>query len=157
MTAGRRHPTPQLDRETLSLDSYAGRPECSVMLTTPLAVLDVLGGLRMVAAAHRANGLPVPERIRLLIQVCELELAPFRARASSAGGSAEVPFAPESPESVAEDLVDVGTAAELLGVTPRQIRNLREQLEGRKVAGRWVFDRDVLLLEADRRRERRSA
>jgi hypothetical protein len=140
-----------------TFESYAGRPVCCVMLSTPQAVLDVLRSLEKSAAADRALGLRTPERIRHLIRECELELEAVQARAASADGSAEVPPEPQLPESVPGDLVDVATAAQLLGVTPRQVRNLRELLEGRKVAGRWVFDRQALLIEVERRRERRQS
>lgn len=132
-------------------DGYALRPRCCIVLTGPEAVLDVLRSLQESVKAVRRMGLPVPERVQHLIGLCEAELRAYRA--TSVAGSPELPFEPDLSESTAEDLVDVAEAARLLGVTPRQVRNLRDQLEGRKVAGRWVFDREVLLIEADRRRQ----
>lgn len=148
MTGLRNAGTPELGAR---FEGYAIRPQVCVVLTGPTAVLDVLRSLQESAKAIRRMGLPVPGRVQHLIALCEAELAAYRA--TSVVGNAELPFEPELPESAAEDLVDVAEAAELLGVTPRQVRNLRDQLEGRKVAGRWVFDREVLLIEADRRRQ----
>lgn len=134
-----------------SFAGYAVRPRCCVVLTGPAAVLDVLRSLQQSAERCRRDGFPVPPRVLHLIALCEAELAAHRA--TSADGSAEVPFEPTSAESVAEELVEVAEVAELLGVTTRQARNLAEQLAARKVAGRWVFDRQAVLLEVGRRRE----
>ncbi|MFI6366040.1 hypothetical protein ACIBG0_25165 [Nocardia sp. NPDC050630] len=50
-------------------------------------------------------------------------------------------------------LIGAKEAARLIGCTDRQIRNLAADLDGRKVDGRWLFNRRVVLAYAAGRQE----
>ncbi len=139
--------------------AYAVRlGSCHVLLASPQSCLDVARSLQQSVSASRRQGLPAPARVLRLISLLEAELAE-RSSATSATGSAEVPNEVDLPASVlSTDPATVEEAAQVLGVSARQVRNLAERLEGRKVGQTWTFDRGVLEDEATRRRqERRSA
>ncbi len=142
-----------------AFEAYAVRMGgCHVLLGSPQSCLDVLRSLQQSIVACRRQGVPAPPRVLYLITLLEFEIAEHRER-TSAKGNAEVPQEPDLPPSLADDPVSVEEAARMLGVSRRQVRNLGEQLEGRKVAGSWLFDRDVVAAEAARRAHetRRSA
>ncbi|MEW2382315.1 helix-turn-helix domain-containing protein [Micromonospora sp. NPDC047707] len=133
--------------DTYALRLGGGR----ILLSSRQACLDVLRSLQAaVSAAHR-TGLRPPPRIIELIAALEAELTD----AATASGSAEVPREPGVPPSVLPtEPADTKEAARMLGVTPRQVRNISHRLDGRKVGGTWVFDRDLVAAEAARRRDR---
>lgn len=47
--------------------------------------------------------------------------------------------------------IDINTAAALIGLTPRRVRQLAPQLGGERVGGRWIFQRREILEHADGR------
>ncbi|GAA3785584.1 helix-turn-helix domain-containing protein [Micromonospora maritima] len=128
-----------------------------VLLSSPQACLDVLRALQAaVAAAHR-TGLRPPPRVVGLIATLEAELADYRAAASTSG-NAELPRDLNVPRSVQPtEPADTKEAARMLGVTDRQVRNLGDRLDGRKVGRTWVFDRDLVAAEAARRQREGAA
>ncbi|WP_141561917.1 helix-turn-helix domain-containing protein [Micromonospora sp. WMMA1996] len=136
------------------LDAYAVRlGGCRLLLASRQACLDVLRSLQAAVAASDRAGLRPPPRIVTLIAALEAEMQ----QPSSPGGSAEVPREPGVPGSVlTTEPADTKEAARMLGVTPRQIRNISHRLDGRKVAGSWVFDRDLVAAEAIRRQRKAS-
>ncbi len=140
-------------------ESYAERlGGCCVLLASQQSCLDVLRSLQQSVAALRRQGLPAPARVTRLISLLECELAEHGRSDASANGSPEVPDGGPLPVSVlSTDPAGVEEAALVLGVSPRQVRNLAERLEGRKVGRTWTFDRGALEDEATRRQERRSA
>lgn len=131
------------------LDAYAVRLGMGrVLLASPQACLDVLRSLQAAVAAAGRSGLQPPPRIVTLIAALEAELA----ESASANGNAELPRELTVPASVQPtEPADSKEAARMLGVTVRQVRNLGPRLDGRKVAGSWIFDRDQLAAEATRR------
>jgi hypothetical protein len=58
--------------------------------------------------------------------------------------TAVVPISPEN-------MINTEEAAAMLRRSPRQIRRLAADLEGRQIAGRWLFDRDVVAAAAAER------
>ncbi len=129
---------------------------CHVLLGSPQALLDVLRALQKSVAAGRSDGVGAPARVLDLIALLQAELAEHEQpppAPASAPASAEVPprgvLAPSVP-------VDVARAAQVLGLTTRQVRNLAEQLGGRKIAGCWQFELAALEEEAARRAATRN-
>ncbi|MBM0235463.1 hypothetical protein JNW91_29005 [Micromonospora sp. STR1_7] len=131
------------------LDAYAVRFGMGrLLLASPQACLDVLRSLQAAVAAGGRAGLPPPPRIVTLIAALEAELA----ESTSANGSAELTRELTVPASVQPtEPADTKEAARMLGITVRQVRNLGPRLDGRKVAGAWIFDRDQVAAEAARR------
>lgn len=136
------------------LDAYAVRLGGGrVLLSSPQACLDVLRSLQAAVAASGRSGLRPPPRVVTLIAALEAELS----QVTSGDGNAELPREPAVPASVQPtDPADTKAAAQMLGITVRQVRNLGPRLDGRKVAGAWIFDRDQLAAEAARRERERT-
>jgi hypothetical protein len=67
-------------------------------------------------------------------------------RITSADGS-ETTSTPE--ELYEDDLIDTTAAAAILGCSTRWIREIRADIDGRKVGGRWVFPRQVVTQYAE--------
>ncbi|MFF5201752.1 helix-turn-helix domain-containing protein [Micromonospora parva] len=134
------------------LDAYALRMGgCRVLLSSPQACLDVLRALQAAVAAGDRSALRPPARIVGLIAALEAEINEYRATASSSG-NAELPRELTVPASTQPtEPADAKEAARMLGITDRQVRNLGHRLDGRKVGGTWVFDRDLVAAEAARR------
>jgi hypothetical protein len=65
------------------------------------------------------------------------------------GGSAEVGLAEVGGEC--EPTMSIAAASEILGVGVRQVRYMALSLGGRKVGKRWELDRDLVLIEVNRR------
>lgn len=74
------------------------------------------------------------------------------AELTSADGETEQPALPTA-ETVEYEQIDADTAAELLGCSPRNVRDLaaRGRLPGVKRGGRWWFNRDDLQVFRDYR------
>lgn len=137
------------------LEDYAVRlGGCHVLLGSPVACRDVLTALRGTVAGARRDGYPVPGRVLGLIDMLQRELDEYAASSATSGdGNAELPHRPVlSVSTHTPDPVGVREAAQVLEVGERQVRNLVTQLQGRRVGGRWVFDRQAVNDEAQRRR-----
>lgn len=134
------------------VEAYALRlGGCKLLLNSPQACLDVLRALQAAVAASDRTGLRPPARILGLIGALESELAEHQ-KAASTSGNEELPRDLNVPRSVQPtEPADAKEAARMLGVTDRQVRNLGYRLDGRKVGGSWVFDRDLVAAEAARR------
>jgi hypothetical protein len=76
------------------------------------------------------------------------------AQLATAAGRLDVregTFLPPFPQNV--EVIAVAEAGRLLGLSPRQVRRLAPELDGRKVAGHWTFDAlTVAAVAADRKR-----
>lgn len=140
------------------VEAYALRlGGCKVLLTSPQACLDVLRALQAAVAAGQRSGLRPPARVTGLIATLEAEINAYR-QAASTSGNAELPREPTMPTSVQPtEPADTKEAARMLGVTDRQVRNLGDRLDGRKVGRTWVFDRDLVAAEAARRQREGAA
>lgn len=72
-------------------------------------------------------------------------------------GSAELPQVRTPAESgIVDEEMGSETVARVLGITPRQVRNLAKHLGGRRVKSAWVFDRAAVSAEVARRSEGNS-
>lgn len=110
----------------------------------PAALLGV--ALRDLARRGYFDRVPADARAELLATIADLEKA-GRAWSQRAAGSSET----ARPEVVSPSVLSVDQAAALLGVSARRARQLAPSLGGRKTAGRWVFDRDAVAAERQRR------
>ncbi|MBA8794928.1 hypothetical protein FHX74_002556 [Friedmanniella endophytica] len=80
-------------------------------------------------------------------------------KAISPNGTAEVPPPPDPVDSVVRDRIGSAHAARLVGVSERQVRNLADQLGGRKVGRSWTFDLaavEALVIDRQDRQEGRG-
>lgn len=102
-----------------------------------LAVLAVRGQ----AAAGR-DGSPPPPHVRQWLDTLA-EVA--RSGQMSAAGHADVRGRGDRSELIPVDEVDSHEAAELLGVTARHATRLGPSIGGRRVRGRWIFDRSIVI------------
>jgi hypothetical protein len=107
-------------------------------------------GLRDLARRGYFDTVPPQARADLLAAIDDLERAgrAWQNRALHDGNpeTARPETGPSSPLSAEQ-------AAALLDLTPRRVRQLADQLGGRRIRGRWEFDRDNVTAEAARRRE----
>lgn len=94
---------------------------------------------RALPMLARADSVPVPTRWRAIVELLNQ-------------AALELPVAEIRREARSPSLT-VWEVAELLGVGERQVRNLAQQLGGRKIRREWLFDRDVVEAEAARRKE----
>jgi len=81
-----------------------------------------------VVARRRMFGQPIPPAVVTLRQQLLIASACGSERSSEA-------------EQLDDDLIDSDAAAEILGCSARWVRELRADLDGKKLAGRWVFHR----------------
>lgn len=68
------------------------------------------------------------------------------------GFTDETPPGSEESQSEHDVPLSADQAAEILGCTPQWIRRIASDLDGRRVAGRWVFSRRAVLEYAEARR-----
>jgi hypothetical protein len=85
-----------------------------------------------LVARRRLAGRPVPAAV----------VALHRTLVAASGDGTEIGC---RGEESGDDLIDAAAAAELLGCSSRWVRRIRADLGGRKVAGRWVFDRHTVV------------
>lgn len=112
-------------------------------------VAHVLGGvLRGLAREGTFDRLPPHQRAEVLCVIGAVEHAggSWRSRRDAVSG----PAAPDLPPGAAGFLTSE-EAAQVLGLQPRQLRKLAAAGFGQRLGGRWVFDRDAVLAEAQRR------
>ncbi|MGS2805957.1 hypothetical protein [Nocardia sp. MW-W600-9] len=95
------------------------------------------------ATAHRRAGRAIPERLRTHLRALEALLE-----------SEDGPPAPPirgSWEPSGLTLLTAEQASAALDVTPRQARRLGHRIGGRRIGGRWLFDRDAVTEHRDGR------
>jgi hypothetical protein len=99
--------------------------------------------------AQRRDGLNPPARLITLerLLATEGQLATAAGRLDVREGT----FLPPFPQDV--DVIAATQASRLLGLSPRQVRRLAPEFDGRNVAGHWTFDAlTVAAVAADRKR-----
>lgn len=102
-----------------------------------------------IAQRRIRNGVP-PSTLHLALHDA-LVAAARHSQEMSDSGHADVPEMVGGAESGAEGEISSSHAAELLHLTPRQVRRIATHLDGRRVAGRWTFPRAaVQAVAADR-------
>lgn len=113
--------------------------------------------LRPVLARTRRGDL-APE-LQELVRAIEQESWHYAseriaASRSAAGGTRGMP-APSTPPTLADEMT-TSAAAQLLGCTARNVRSLatRKTLRGRRMAGRWFFERAEVEALVARRTDR---
>ncbi len=105
--------------------------------------------MRAALASQRRNGLPSPPDAVALYRA--LHTAVGRLHASATGSPALPPLAVAAPLTVM-DTISVPAAAQLLGCTDRNVRDLcaRGVLTGTRDGGRWHVDRVEVHARANR-------
>ena len=127
---------------------------CAVLLASPVAIQDVLRALEGALQAARSNGYPAVARVADLCAVLRRQLAAYRASPVAEVGNRAMPPEAELSSWEQVELVTVVEAAQLLGLQPRQVRNLAKarRLPARKVGGCWQIE-FVAVAEAARERQ----
>jgi hypothetical protein len=94
--------------------------------------------------AGRGDGLRAPASVQRVVGLIEDGAA---LAVASGCGTSEVPREPTSALLLVQDLIDVATAAEILGCSQRYVRELcTGSLESaRRVGSRWLIDRAEIL------------
>lgn len=131
--------------------------DSSRFISEPAAIVSgyvahVLGGvLRGLARAGTFDRLPPHQRAELLCTLNAIEHAGnvWRARRGAANG----PASPALPlgDALSGQQLTTEEAAGVLGIRPRSARKLAAQGLGYRLGNRWVFDRDAVLAELERR------
>ncbi|WP_204807778.1 helix-turn-helix domain-containing protein [Mycobacterium riyadhense] len=98
-----------------------------------------------LVARRRMFGQPIPSAVVALRQQLLI--------AASVHGSENNSDA----EQLEDELIDSDEAAEILGCSTRWVRTIITDLEGRKVAGRWVFHRQTVIDYAASRNHRETS
>lgn len=60
---------------------------------------------------------------------------------------------PARAQSKPAEQVDTHQAADLLGITPRHVRRIAADLDGQRIAGRWIFNRNNIIDYAESRNQ----
>jgi hypothetical protein len=116
----------------------------TVLLRGP-AVAQLSRALDWVLAVHaRRDGVGASKPIRDLQQLLAAEAAAVSARTL-----ADVRNAAVVPPS--QNMITTEEAAAMIRRSPRQVRRLAAELEGRRVGTSWVFDRDLVAAAAAER------
>lgn len=55
------------------------------------------------------------------------------------------PEPPPAQRQSTPEQVDTLQAADLLGITPRHVRRIAADLDGQRIAGRWIFNRNNII------------
>ncbi|WP_299956714.1 helix-turn-helix domain-containing protein [uncultured Modestobacter sp.] len=135
-----------------ALDLGAG----GVLLTSPLAMQDVLAALDGAIRAQRGTGVQVRPEVADLRDTLARRVDAYRDEAAQrrTRQSALPQLVKQAPWDAAEQMT-VKDAAHLLGVQERQVRNLAHsgQLGGRKVGGAWLLDARAVTVAAEDRKE----
>jgi hypothetical protein len=92
-----------------------------------------------VVTRRRMFGQPIPPAVVALRQKLEI--------ASVCGTETD-----SEAEQLKDDLIDSDTAAEILGYSSRWVRKIHASLDGRCIAGSWVFQRQKVIEYAEGRR-----
>jgi excisionase family DNA binding protein len=119
----------------------------AVMLS-PAAVRTVVAGLRALEQLGRTRGARLTPALQAICAQLDEAAAPTDA-GTDAHASTSVPAAPWLPLS-AHDLLSSEEAADLLGCSPGNVRDLlrRGALPGHRTGGRWLLEREAVQLRA---------
>jgi len=123
----------------------------AVMLS-PVAVRTVVAGLRALEQLGRTRGARLTPALRAICaQLDEAAAVPEL----STGAPTDVDASTPAPRSAwlplsGHDLLTADEAADLLGCTPNNVRDLarRGALPGHRTGGRWLLERDAVELRA---------
>lgn len=118
----------------------------SGVLLEGLAIVDCWRAARLLIAATRRDGLPVPNRLRVL----EAVLGAEAGRVMADLGCSDVPTSPAAP-SLPLTTWTTKEAATVLGVSERRARALAPRLGGQRVGWSWQLDPVAVATYAERR------
>lgn len=107
---------------------------------TDAQVRTALWALEELRRRRRLVGQPVPAALAELHTHLVM---------SAHGPHIEMPAAPSTSRPV--EVIDAQEAAGILGVTARHVRRLAADLDGHRIAGRWVFNRQNVIDYAEGR------
>jgi hypothetical protein len=136
------------------------------VLLSPASALYCDRALALAVKAARRDRISMPAEVRALVMLLANALAtsglpapevPNGAESAPSRRSGSIPVV-SSADTLGPRFVDVGSAADLLGITDRGVRDLcsRGALPGEKFAGRWLID-EVDLEAYARQRAAREA
>jgi hypothetical protein len=117
----------------------------SGVLLQGLAVVDCWRAARLLMASTRRDGLPVPDRLRVL----ETILCAEARRVMADLGCSDVPSSP-APPSLPLTTWTTKEAATVLGVSERRARALAPRLGGQRVGWSWQLDPVAVVAYAER-------
>jgi hypothetical protein len=100
--------------------------------------------LRGVQVAEVKDGIAPSRRLSSLLLVMR------RAIEASAVPVTEFRESPKQGQSEVSKRIDTEEASQLMKVSTRWVRQLASELDGRKVAGRWTYDKNLVLAAAAR-------
>jgi len=132
------------------------RPEVQrfdhAVLLSPAAVRTVVAGLRALEQLGRTRGARLTPALRSIVAQLDEAAAPAESPTGAptdVDASTPVPRGEWLPLS-AHDLLTADEAADLLGCTPNNVRDLarRGALPGHRTGGRWLLERDAVALRA---------
>lgn len=108
-------------------------------------------GLRYRAQVDGAQPSLRHRRLHAALVDAAVSAEPVRTERERGRGHADVP----EPVSLPESTLSTAEAAQQLGIVPRQVRRLSDELGGRLVRGAWRYDTAAVHAEAQRRKARR--
>jgi hypothetical protein len=114
-----------------------------------------LVGLGLRYRKHIDGAQPTVHHRRLLAALTDaaMSAAPrLRGNPQPGQGHGDVPASADPSQSDVE-WVATSAAADLLGLTSRQVRRLTEELGARRIKGAWFFNLAAVTAEAHRRKE----
>jgi hypothetical protein len=114
------------------------------VILTGAAIIHTWKALAWVIRQARSDDNIVASRVLALERVLAAEAACVAAR-----GQQDAPE-PQALQAVPDDVIDTNQAAALLGVSVRTVRRRTDELGGRQVAGRWMFDRLLVTAAAQK-------
>lgn len=118
------------------------------VLVRGAALVQLVRFVEVGVRAARRDGIDLPDRVQDLVDG-------LRRQAAEAEALMSVPLAAAPPPCASEADVSTAEAADLLGVTERQVCRMAEALGGRRSRARgrpWVLSRAAVLAELDARR-----
>ncbi|MCD4525234.1 hypothetical protein [Nocardioides sp. cx-173] len=98
--------------------------------------------LRGVQAAEVRDGISPSRRLSSLLDVMR------RAVEASAVPVTEFRGGPTSAQSEVSERIDTEEASQLMKISTRWVRTRADELGGRKLAGRWTYDKNLVLAAA---------
>ena len=100
---------------------------------------------RAADLVSRGDGVPIPPRLQVLLEV----LRTAAAEAMSEMSAADVRGLPVAPVSDPTDEITTSEAAEMLKVTDRHVRRIHQTLDGCRRGNQWVFSRAAVTAYRD--------
>jgi len=122
------------------------------VLISPVTARTLVAALRAMEQLYRTRGARLTPALRSIVAQLDEAAAPTElptGAPTDVDASTPVPRGQWLPLS-AHDLLTADEAADLLGCTPNNVRDLarRGALPGHRTGGRWLLERDAVALRA---------